>query len=135
MPDSLLAALEKAHATLTPSPWFKVGPPWATDSAYINAKSDDPHAGRFVADFDGQWEDEYDDDLYPRPHEDAALIVALRNSLPALIAYVRAADALRAQFENSCGKNIADCPACSRVTNDMDTARAELARGLGGGSK
>lgn len=131
MAADLLAALEAMDASATKGPWFVVGPPWNHGAPFVNAGSEDPHGGKPVCDTSIQ--EDHDDGtptLAPCVNEDAALIVALRNSLPALIAYVRAADALLARARHECPRNLDVMDDC----NELDAARAELARGITGGN-
>lgn len=92
MSSDIVRELEALDAKATKGPWFMIGPPWNHETQYINAASADPHGGRIVCDFECQWDqdDGGDDSLAPRPLEDAATIVAIRNALPALIEYVKA---------------------------------------------
>lgn len=126
MPDSLLDALAAMDAKATKGPWFVVGPPWNHGAPFVNAGSEDPHGGKPVCDTSIQ--EDHDDGtptLAPCVNEDAALIVACRNMLPKLIAYVRAADALRDDRSMTIEE-------WSVLLNNYDTARAELARGIEG---
>ena len=106
IPDKLVAALEQMDEKATKGPWrYEIGdqtnvlirgPRWlAMDAAMEHVN----------------WSGMDDDN--------ALVLVALRNALPALVAYVQAADALRDDHAYWLGK-----PA-SRAA-DLDAARARL---------
>ena len=98
--------LRYALAKTTPGTWYTIDAPWG-DGTSVNARTDDPHGGLFVATTDpsfGTYEDEDDKSfLQSNPIDDADFIALAHNALPDLLALVAA------------------------LTAERDAARAELA--------
>ncbi|GGD74136.1 hypothetical protein [Croceicoccus mobilis] len=94
-PDGLAAELAVLDAKATPGPWYRLDPPWISGDVEttIMAESPDPHVARFICDFDfaGMFEED-DGKKSECPDADADLILALRNSLPAIIASLSASN-------------------------------------------
>jgi hypothetical protein len=77
--------IEQRARGATPGPWFVVGPPWNEAAPYINAGSDDPHAGSVVCDF-------IDRDEAEEMHNseaNAEFVAAAREDVPWLLAELR----------------------------------------------
>lgn len=123
MPSDLLARLKELDESATKGPWFVVGHPWG-DCTYAVEGSEDPHGRKTVvqAALCAGEDDEIDEC-------DATcnlrVSVALRNALPALAAYVEAADAMRSTH----GLVGVD----AKVREDYDAARDAFAEQIGGG--
>lgn len=94
MISGLRAKLEAASKT----PWFIVGPPWNEGAPFINAGAEDPHGGEMVCDFVDYHSDDRPDET-PRSEEDAALIVAAVNHLPALLEAAEAAQVVVTEYD------------------------------------
>lgn len=84
----------------TEGPWFVVGPPWLDSGMvpYVVAGSPDPHAGRFVCDLDNMA-----GEAPTNPHDNAALIAALRNAAPWLLAQAAAVARVEALLSPDAG--------------------------------
>ncbi len=79
-PAALADELERRHNDATPLPWLRVGTPWARQAVLDTRQTE----------------------LCDAPYErtaDMDLVVALRNSLPEIIAYLRSLAELREQRE------------------------------------
>lgn len=87
----LIAELKALKEKATPGPWYQSGDPWFTSNTVILAHSPDPHAACPIGDTDvfGDCRDEhtgYCSRKHFDPGDDAALIVALVNHLPTILA-------------------------------------------------
>lgn len=127
MPDALLARLEAMDAGLTSAPWEVRG-----DGRQSFTDAGD---GGKVVDCACQWADDGDEEGEERDFlrgvRDVVYLTLLRNSLPALIAYVRAADEsalVKCPWDGNHPMEVTNCPRCNYAC-----ARAELARGIGEG--
>lgn len=107
--EELEALLEKA----TPGPWFLVTPPWLPPDVgtWIIAGDQDPHRGKAVCDFEIQRDcDMTEGDNY---YNDALLIAAARNLLPALLQSLKDKDA---EIERL--RDVKDCAIA--LSNELD---------------
>lgn len=96
----------------TPRPWYVVGLPWNNGEPWIQAESEDPHAGRYVCEFDsGSIADMDQENL----DADAALIVAAVNEYEALNEVAEAAEPMVEPFHVA-------------TLDEIRTMRAALAR-------
>ena len=86
-----LDALKALYERATKGVWYLLETPWLPrgSETTILAGSPDPHAAKFVCDFENFGEDE---DSEKNGWNDAELIVALHNAFPALLARLEAAE-------------------------------------------
>lgn len=105
-PDQI-AELERLEKAATKGPWYQTGSPWFQDGSGVLAGSPDPHVAPLIVDCEswaGEREEQqrdHPDAELADPDDDAALIAAMRNALPALLAEVRRAREARAEVREA----------------------------------
>lgn len=101
----LIAELKALKEKATPGPWFTTGAPWFTSGSGLLAGSPDPHAGCWIGDlesWDGEREEHVDNHegcKLAHPDDDAALIAALVNNLPTILAKLEEGKRMREALE------------------------------------
>ena len=127
-----LDELKQLLAKATPGRWYLLEPPWlsAGCETTILAGSPDPHAGRFICDFDELGAE--DEDKNSSAWQNAELLCALRNSAPDLIAAVEALSGLLDEVESlddfTVTRDIERYKAEANWEDAIDKANAVLAK-------
>lgn len=89
-----ITKLRELEARATPGEWFTLDPPWLdSGETAILLGSPDPHAATYLCDFDMPFLNE--DQKGENQMEDAALIVHLRNNVPAILALAEEVERMR----------------------------------------
>jgi hypothetical protein len=111
--DAQLAELEALLAKATPGPWLSDGNMVSTEDALFMGREEDIVGEDIVRD------------------EDAALIAALRNAAPALLAAARELNAVRHALAAECTLNEEMARELKRVSEERDRYRIAITRSMG----